>query len=371
MLRISRSLFITLSAILALPLSMSAQLEGKVVLKNVSSGLYWGAGNNQGTRASLLPYSEYQTLHRANGSSNYTMESQVSHGGNNYYFNGDYMDGQPTTLTISRLSNGYYTIASGSNYYGYSSQSGTYSGSKILGKNLYGGSNGSLWQIIHQSDFNTYLQTATMDEPVDATFLILNPNFGNNNRNNTAWTMQASSYNLCGGNDDNKCAESWCSSFNLQQTLNKVLSSVPNGIYTLTAQAALTDYANKYDGDEYPVIFANDETTPFCNMAGSDIASDMSTLSAAFSSGKYQVQPIIFEVTNRRITIGARGTRFDTWCIWDNFRLYYYGPNVHTGIKDTSTLPMTDGSFYNLQGQRVKPTGKGLYIVNGKKRVIR
>ena len=106
-------LFIAVSAVLALPLDMYAQ-QGKAILKNVKSGLFWGAGNNGGTRASLLPYSEYQTLHQ-NGST-YTMETQVGNGGNNFYFDGDYMDCQPVSLTITHQGNGYSTIAEGSNY---------------------------------------------------------------------------------------------------------------------------------------------------------------------------------------------------------------------------------------------------------------
>ena len=209
-----------------------------------------------------------------------------------------------------------------------------------------------------------------MDYPIDATFLILNPNFGRNNRNTTAWTMDATNQNLCGGSNDNKCAESWCSAFTLSQTLNKVMSYVPNGIYCLTAQAALTDYANKYDGAEYPVIFANEESSPFKNMEGSDIGSNMSKLSTAFANGKYQVDPIFFEVTDGKITIGARGTRIDTWCTWDNFRLTYYGKSVYVGINETTSRPQKDERIFDIKGQQVQSPTKGIYIVNGKK-VIR
>ena len=356
---------LTLSALLALPLWLNAQ-QGKAIIVNAKSGLFWGAGNNGGTRASLLPYSECQTLHK-NGSA-YTMETQVANGGNNFYFDGDYMDGQPQQLTITNVGNGYSTIAAGTSCYGYSTTAGSYQGSYILGKGLSASDYGARWEIIYQSDFLSYLQDATMDYPVDATFLILNPNFGRNNRNTTAWTMTASNQNLCGGSNDNKCAESWCSAFTLQQTLNKVMNYVPNGIYCLTAQAALTDYANKYDGDEYPVIFANNESSPFRNMQGSDIGSNMTTMSAAFANGKYQVEPIFFEVTDGRITIGARGTRIDTWCTWDNFRLTYYGRNTTVGISDIQRKPHADQRTYNLNGQQVdSPSARGLYIVGGKK----
>ena len=357
--------FVTaICALITIPIGMKAQ-QGKALLINVRSGLFLGAGNNGGTRASLLPYSEYQTLHQ-NGST-YTLETQVGNGDNNFYFDGDYMDGQPTNLTITNKGNGYSTIASGSNYFGYSSTAGSYQGSYILGKNLNASNNGALWEIVFQSDFYNHLSEATMDYPVDATFLILNPNFGRNNRNTNAWTIEANNHNLCGGSNDNKCAESWCSAFTLSQTLNKVMSYVPNGIYCLTAQAALTDYTNKYDGAEYPVIFANEESSPFRNMEGSDIGSNMSKLSTAFADGKYQIEPIFFDVTDGKITIGARGTRIDTWCTWDNFRLTYYGKSTYTGIHDHQRPSQPDGRIFNLRGQQVHSPTKGIYIINGKK----
>ena len=359
---------LTLCATLTLPLWLNAQ-QGKAIIVNVKSGLFWGAGNNGGTRASLLPYSECQTLNKSG--SYYTMETQVGNGGNNFYFDGDYMDSQPQQLTITSRGNGYSTIAAGSACYGNSTTPGTYQGSYILGKNLSPTDNGALWEIIYQNDFITYLEDATMDYPIDATFLILNPNFGRNNRNTTAWTMTAANQNLCGGSNDNKCAESWCSAFTLQQTLNKVMNYVPNGIYCLTAQAALTDYANKYDGADYPVIFANDKSSPFRNMEGSDIGSNMSNMSTAFANGKYQVDPIFFEVTDGRITIGARGTRIDTWCTWDNFRLTYYGKNTTVGISEVQTRAKTDQRIFNLNGQQVERTPKGLYICNGKKVIVK
>jgi hypothetical protein len=448
--------------------------DGKYVLKNVASGLFWGAGNNWGTRASLLDYSEYQTLSQKPDGT-YKLESQVSNGGDNIYFEGDFMDNaNPKALTITKVTrkaeevvnfdgsfyhnwsevsgtaadngsanggvklneevgaggvlwgnltgavpfkdyadltdyeemrfegtpgatlrlmcnrvvdegpiyeiqpkigddgkltvkisdlkflNGgtpcdfvalqgikipwggaatqlksiklvksaektYYTIADGESCYGNSTEAGSIKGTYILGKGLSADDENALWEIIPASAES--LAAATESEPMDATYMILNPNFGRNNRNDV-WTMDASNQNLKGGfssgTNENQCAESWKSAFTLSQTIN-----VLNGVYALTAQAALTDYANLYDGNEYPVVYANEETAPFNNMEGSDIASNMTTLGKAFSNGNYNVGPIYVKVTNGQLTIGVKGTRTDTWCIWDNFQLTYYGANVN------------------------------------------
>ena len=71
------------------------------------------------------------------------------------------------------------------------------------------------------------------------------------------------------------------------------------------------------------------------------------------------------------------------WCIWDNFRLTYYGPDARlqdvkpddsTGIilTDNGSLTRSDG-FYDLSGRRVagKPAKKGIYVKNGKKVVVK
>ena len=444
--------------------------DGKYLLKNVASGLYWGAGNNWGTRASLLDYSEYQTLAKQPDGT-YTMETQVSNGGTSYFFGGDYMDGQPVSLTITPVSvegeeivdfdgsfyhnwsevsgtatdngsanggvklneevgaggvlwgnlsgavpfkdyanitdyselrfegtpgakirlmcnrvvdegpifeiqptigedgkltvnisdlkflNGgtpcdfvclqsikipwggsaakltsiqlvksgapktYYTVANGDQYFGNSTEAGSNGGTYILGKGLSADDKNALWEIVPATA--DALAAATEKNPVDATFMILNPNFGRNNRNTEAWTMEAGNKNMSGGTNENRCAESWRSDFTLSQEIE-----VPNGVYALTAQAALTDYANLYDGNEYPVVYANEETAVFNNMQGSDIASNMNTLSNAFASGNYKVNTIYVKVTDGKLTIGAKGTRTDTWCIWDNFQLKYYGQNA-------------------------------------------
>lgn len=42
-----------------------------------------------------------------------------------------------------------------------------------------------------------------------------------------------------------------------------------------------------------------------------------------------------------------------------------------TGIKDVTAQPQTDGTIYNLQGQRVVNPGPGIYIQNGRKFVVR
>ena len=293
---------------------------GKYYLKNVGSGLFWGAGNDWGTRGSLVKHAEFVTLHDQ-GNGVYKMESQVSNGGTAYYFEGDYMDNaNPMSLTISKIDD-VYTIASPDDkLFGYD---GT---STVLGKNVADGENAQ-WQIISEDEMKATLDAAAEDNGVDATFLILDPNFGRNNRNVGAWTManEGVAYNLSGGNNINNCAESYMSTFVLSQEV-----TVPNGKYVLNAQAAVTFHDDRvikdYDGNGYPQITANGKVSDFKEMETDDRLSNMGRLSEQFTAGKYAVEPITVYVTDGKLTIGAKSERNDIWAIWDNFELTYYGP---------------------------------------------
>lgn len=285
--------------------------EGKYVLQNVGSGRYLGPSNSWGTQASLLPSSHYNILHSVVGG--YQIETQVSNGGTQYYFNGSYMDnGSPVTVTFTDNGAGLYTMTSdGSTYYGYDGSS------TVLASNLTDPTSANaLWKVMA---YDEVYANASEENPADLTYMILDANFDRNHRNASAWTMEASNQNLSGGTNENRCAESWRAAFTLSQTI-----SVPNGVYELTAQAALTEYS--VTGADFPVVYANDATAPFKTMQNGE--NSMSVMSAQFSNGNYVVGPIRVVVTNGSLTVGVRGTRTDTWCIWDNFQLKYYGMDL-------------------------------------------
>ena len=301
--------------------------DGKYYLVNVSTNKAWGCANSWGTQGSLVKHPEYVILHKQENGT-YFMETQASNGGEQYYFNGEWMDnGTPAALNIIKGEElgedmdgnpvyVYYITVDTLNYYGWDGTENT-----VLARNLPAGDEKAMWVIASHEQAVAGLAEATEEDPMDATFLILDPNFNRNNRNQGAWTMEASNQNLCGGKNENKCAESWRSAFTLSQTIE-----VPNGKYILNAQAALTDYTDAYDGTDYPVVYANDATSKFIDMEAEDRGTSMDKLSDSFTAGKYQVEPITVIVTDGKLTVGVKGTRTDTWCIWDNFELEYCGP---------------------------------------------
>ena len=311
--------------------------DGKYYLFNTASDLFWGAGNDWGTRASLIKHPEYVTLIK-NEDGTYKMESQVSNGGTAYYFNGDYMDnGNPVALTITQVEEPYgylddeetqpiyvYTIANGTNYYGYD---GT---STVLGKNLAADSENAQWLIFSEEQVWASLAEATQDEPVDATFMILDANFGRNNRNMTGsannwtgvWKMEnATNYNI-NGNNVNNCMESFHSQFNLSQKI----ANAPAGLYKLEAQGFYRQDGS--DEENLPVFYLNDQTSAFPLKTGAE--NSMSDASVSFTAGKYQAEPIYLKLeADGELTVGAKlENNTNLWCIWDNFVLTYYGPDA-------------------------------------------
>ena len=285
----------------------------KYIIKNVESGMFWGAGNDWGTQASLVAHPEYVKLD-PNGDGTYKLESQVNNGGTKYYFNGSYMDNdQPVALTITKLENGNYTIANGTNYFGWD---GT---STVLGQNLAADSKNAEWTIQSLDDAKAALVNATVEAPMDATLLIEDHDFGRNNRYENRWTIEASNKKLSGGNNKNNCAESYHSTF----TLTQVLQGAPKGVYAMTAQGFYRQDGT--DNDNLPYFYANDEKGTFPLLTGSE--NSMAAASESFTAGKYTIDPIFVKVEEGgTLTIGAKlETNTALWCIWDNFVLTYYG----------------------------------------------
>ena len=349
---------------------------GKYILQNVATGKFFNGGNSWGTRSSLVDHPEYMLLTKLDDGT-HRLESRQNNGGEQFYFGPNYYvdNGTPMPLTFTPVAEGIYTITctgeSGTGLLGYDGSTTVLSGTLTDAKSA-----DAQWYVISEEKMEAMMAEASLENPVDATFFIKDANFSRNHRDADAWVWETENHNIAGDNT-NFCAESWTHTFVLSQALE-----LPNGVYMLNAQAALTDYTNAYDKrDDYPVVYAGDETVKFCEMEEADRATSMSQLSNSFSAGKYFVDPVIVEVTDGKLTIGAKCNATDYWCIFDNFSLTYFADadidavraaypkntGATTGINEVNTGVNT-GAIYNLNGVRVKNMNqKGVYIVNGKK----
>lgn len=288
---------------------------GDYIIYNVATGKYLGGGYNYGTRGSLTVKPEAFELIKKEGLVYNINTYRYRDAGNHFFGANLYTDAPAANWTFEEVAGaeGVYTIKLSDTQY--LSNDGTYATLTADATEA-----NAQWEVISVSD----LENAHFD----FTALIKDANFNQHGQNNVPtkpWTTAANNLNMQGGGGTagNYCAESWQSAFTVSQTI----AGLPNGYYTVTAQAALTDYTNAYDGTDYPVVFANAASKPFNNMEGSDRGSDMNTLSNAFTAGKYVVS-LEVKVTDGKIELGVKGTRTNTWCIWDNFTLTFHGDDA-------------------------------------------
>jgi hypothetical protein len=300
---------------------------GKVFIKNVASGKWLGAGNNWGTQASLNEHPDYVTLVMPSGL--YNIESQVSNGGQSYYFrdqDGLFMDQTPATNLTIEKKDGNYLISSEKGFYGYD-------GTSVLAGGLAATDANAQWQIYSEKDMNDMLNAASVAEPVDATWLITDAKFGRNNRNVEAWQVGGNCTNkaLTGGNSNKYGAESFHSTFDIYQSLN-----VPNGVYAFGAQGFYRQ--DGADEENLPVFYVNDETVTFPLKTGSE--NSMADAANSFDAGSYAIDPIYVEVTDGILRVGSRlENNTSIWAIWANYSLTYYGADASIdAVKNSSVF---------------------------------
>ncbi len=278
-------------------------------LYNVGQGQWFCGANQWGTHISLTSIGGLDITLFQNGSG-FSLDTKLQNSTNEHFLNGEWCDGSAQSWTFTPASQGYY-INNGSGNLAYAGN-----GTNLAVRSDITDDNAK-WILVTYEERIAALSYATAANPIDATFLIVDANFGRNDQRITAWSIEANNFNLSGGNNINNCAESWRSPFSLSQTL-----TVPNGRYQLRAQAALTEY--NITGQNFPVVYLNNATVPFKVMQNGE--NSMSTMSSQFSDGKYFTDfTEIVNVVDNTINLGARGTRTDTWAIWDNFQLLYLG----------------------------------------------
>ena len=289
--------------------------DGKYYIYNNDVQKYLAAGSSWGTHAVVNATGLDYILTLADGK--YTMDSQVSNGGNNHFLNGEWNDGGAMGWTFEAVEGkeGVYTISDGTQFL-----TAQENGEVLLKEDAT--VEAAQWTLKTVEARVAELADATAEAPVDASFLITDANFGRNDLRKSAWTTEASNLNMSGGNNTNNCAESYHSVFSLSQTL----TNLPKGVYALTAQGFYRQ--DGQDNDNLPVFFANNEAITFPAKTGSE--NNMSQASESFTAGNYTIAPIYVQVAeDGQLTVGAKlEENTALWCIWDNFQLTYYGADA-------------------------------------------
>ncbi len=295
--------------------------SGEYLIKNVKTGKFLGAGNSWGTQASLVKHGLVFTV-TALENGKYTFDSHTYNGAAKHFLgakdNGTaYVDAEAAEFTLMYLDGGICMYVNEGEYYAANAE-GTVMNSVATEP--------AVWQFLGIAEALEVMGTATAEAPVDATFLIKAANFNRSNYNQAtdgAWTVEegCTNKNLNGGANENMCAESYHSPFNIHQ----VIEGAPNGIYALTAQGFYRQ--DGADAENMPVFYINEESTLLPVKGGSE--NSMTEASASFTKGDYTINPIFVKVEDGKIDLGVKNDNATLWCIWDNFELAYYGTEAN------------------------------------------
>lgn len=238
-----------------------------------------------------------------------------------------------------------------------------------------------------------FLQQVTASnasKPFDLTYLLTNPTL---DENAEGWTGSATvNYG---------CAEFYEKTFDFNQTVK----GLPAGTYAFCVQgfqrpgSSTTSYQDYKAGNNKvnALVYAGAKSEKLAHIcdtiltrklgkgteaavaSGKYVPNDMQSANAYFQKGFYENR-VLSEVAsnNSSLKVGVKSTSMPSgyWVIFDNFRLYFYGKmSAETltavgKLRNEENENMRNG-VYDLQGRKVSKPSKGLYIMNGKKILIK
>ena len=254
-----------------------------------------------------------------------------------------------------------------------------------------------------QFNFLTNVTPTDIAHPFDLTFLIQNPGMDSSEGWSDSPTINYS------------CAEYYQKTFDFNQTLQ----NMPAGTYQLRAQAfqrpgSTADAYNYFSSGQTSkintMLYAGGKTTRVKNICeeaqsrklgvGNEVTiasspvkyvpNDMQSVANYFKRGLYDNEvntTVARDGASLKIGIRCSSAGDKYWSIFDNFRLYYFGSLSLDEVTGIEALPQSllEGetiAIYDLSGRKVGEVSgrhgslplqlpKGIYIVNGKKVVIR
>ena len=309
--------------------------DGTYYIYNPASGKYMGAGSSWGTHAVINTEGLDYILTYTAADGKYTIDSQVSNGGNSHFLNGEWNDGGAMGWIFAKTADGELTISNGSAFLTVQEN-----GEVLLKEDAT--VEAAHWVLKTKAERVAELAAATKAAPVNASFLIAANNFSRNDlRNKTAWT--GDDFGV-GGDNTNMNAEKWggnSQTFDIKQTVE-----LPNGIYKVTwngyyrynnTSDNTNDVAASTHADGTEVInsfvYLNNKDYALTSIADEAAVAAFGKMpfsqgdaSAAFGQGLYE-QSAEVTIEEGQLIIGIKKINHPgtDWTVWDNFRLSYLG----------------------------------------------
>lgn len=339
----------------------TAYNDGDYWLYNEGAGKYIVGANDWGTRASFDTSGLKMEATLKDGA--YTLSTNSTYNGKYLGSNG-YVDSSSSNwFFIDSGEEDYYLMMNGSGSFLVWDGEGTATTSVVSEKPT---TSAGYWCLKSASDRKNVLETATKASPQEATYLIVNPDFGRNSLVSKGWQSNSSNSNYfqLGGENYN---------FNLQQwngyvTMSQNVEGLPNGKYKMTLQGYYRPGSSDTQSTEQNVtVFAGDVETPlmlhsasgvtvqdddkgFTHPAdnGSYAPNTQQSASKAFSNGYYINELSDVVTTTGSLEIGVRNstTLANQWMVIDNFRLYYYGPTISSFAEELPVTEMEADTWY-------------------------
>ncbi len=341
-----------------LPTSGSAEL----FLRNVATGTYLKGDAYFGTKVVVWNDPYAVTLNYVSDGV-YTIKTQQNNGGDNQYVGGGedpFVDQAAANMTFTEVDavNHYYTITSAAgNLYAVEQVEDGATLYKVMAGNV--STDYAKWQLVSRDELVATLSEATATNPVDATFFLADAGIDVNSVNASKWTV--TNVNLGGGGNAGHSAESWNSAnFEMKQTV----TGLPTGTYTLSASMW-----NSANGEANDAVNGNagiyGTSGSYTVFKGVDVESGDANLVTMATDN--------IEVADGTLRLGVKnnGTMGARWFGVDWIKLTFVN-NVVTGIENVSRQDnQAERTVFTLSGQRVEKAAKGLYIINGKKVVVK
>ena len=285
--------------------------DGTYYIQN-NGGLYLAAGASWGTHAVVSEYGLDYNVALADGK--YTLDSQVSNGGNNHFLNGVWNDGAAMGWAVYMAGDNKVVISNGTQYLAAQDNNSV----ELVGEIT----DAAKWTFVAKDDFfaalNTAFETATPENPVDATAYIQGANFGRNDLRRNAWIITRNGGNMTIAGPDANRATYGCEFWNNTFDIHQDFSGLPQGVYEFRIDGYSTN------GTGY--VYANETVAPFTYQTG---AANFSTALDNIAQYSYNTtgQTIVYDGF---LTIGVKRdvNQGGDWTVLDNARLYYLGNGV-------------------------------------------
>ncbi|MCR5819904.1 MAG: hypothetical protein K6F94_02995 [Bacteroidaceae bacterium] len=254
------------------------------------------------------------------------------------------------------------------------------------------------------------LSEASLDNPVDVTEALVNPDFSEDNHTN-GWIIETEATSGNRGTYENGFLEFW--NVNAGWTIYQELPTLKAGYYSLVVEGlyrpvgmdAVVDSLNNGSAiAQHVYIFAGDSKTPIMSWADTENGAYLNSpvpegvtyaekilasndtlyapntraqLASFTAEGRYlNTFNFKYEDGQGAIRLGLLQNTLNAgdWAPFGNIQLYYIGteePDAVKSVEAADVLAAGKNDIYNLAGQRVSKAKKGLYIIGGRKVVVK